>query len=69
LYDHRPIAPEEQEVQEEVAEDESELLLERVEEEMQALSDDEADDALLRVDDLQGPSKVSQVLIIICSRE
>lgn len=40
--------------------DDSELLLERVEEEMaaDALSDDEADDTLLRVDDLRGSNRV-----------
>jgi hypothetical protein len=57
----RPEPPEEAEVEEEVAEDESELLLERVEEEMAAetLSDDEPDDNLLRVDDLRSSTKVS----------
>ncbi|KAF4522882.1 hypothetical protein B566_EDAN012936 [Ephemera danica] len=52
----KPEPPEEPDVEEEVAEDESELLLEQVEEQM-ALSDDEPEDNLLNVDDLQQSTK------------
>lgn len=64
LFLQKPQAPEEDEKENEVLEDDSEIILDRVEEEMiAAYSDDSDEEAMFRLDDLKSTNK--QVVSII----